>query len=53
MKEFVEFVGNLLYYLVVALTALTICILLVLVIFLAVQGCLYTLGQITPMLEIY
>lgn len=51
MEEFAKYIGNLLFYLVVGLAMTAISVLLVCVILLAVQGCLYTLGQIMPMLR--
>lgn len=52
MEEFAKYVGNLLFYLIVGLAMVAIGVLLICVILLAVQGCLYTLGQITPMLSV-
>lgn len=53
MKEFSEFIGTLLFYLAIALGAVVMLPILISIVLLAVKGCLYALGQITPMLGVY
>lgn len=53
MKEFAEFIGELLYYVVVALMTMAFCAILICIILLALKGCLVLLGEITPMIGVY
>lgn len=53
MRDVIKFIGEILFYVVVALAALAVCAILVCIILLAVQGCLVLLGEITPMVGVY
>jgi hypothetical protein len=53
MKEVAAYIGTILFYVVVALGALAISLILVAIILLAAQGVLYQLKSLTPMLGVY
>lgn len=53
MQDIAKFIGEILFYVIVALLALAVCTILICVILLAVQACLVLLGEITPMLGVY